>query len=94
MTDESWHNKTLAHFERNMSDGNVLLLWIAGENRADREDELVPRYTVELAGPEGTADAKREQLFATQGTDEVCRFVRQRIEAELMSSRTTEGKVH
>ncbi len=73
MTDESWHNNTLANFERRMSDGNVMLLWIAEEDRADREDELVPRYTVELAGKEGAADAKRERLLETEDTDEVCR---------------------
>lgn len=92
--DRSRHNNTAAHFERVMSDGNVLLLWIAEEDRADREDELVPRYTVELAGREGTADASREQLLATEGTDGACMFDRQRIEADLRSSRPEDGKTH
>ena len=94
MRDESWHNNTAAHFERIMSDGSILLLWIAEEDRADRQDELVPRYTVELAGPEGTADARKEKLLATESTDEACTFVRQRIAGDLKFSRTTDGKVH
>jgi hypothetical protein len=94
MTDESWHNNAAAHFEHRMSDGNVLLLWIAEENRDDREDELVPRYTVELAGPEGTADARREQLLATESTDEAFMFVRQRIEADLKLGGKIDGPVH
>jgi hypothetical protein len=94
MEDRSWHNNTVAHFERVMSDGSVLLLWIAEEDRADREDELVPRYAVELTGPEGTADASRELLLATEDTDETCRFVRERIEADLSFSRKADGKMH
>lgn len=59
LTDESWGNNAAAHFGRTMSDGGVLILWIAEEDRADREDENVPRYAVELAGKEGTADVYR-----------------------------------
>jgi len=94
MTDQSWHRNTLAHFERFMSDGKILLLWIAEEDPKEREDELVSRYTVELAGREGTADARREQLLTTEGTDEACIFVREQIEADLKFSRETDGKVH
>ena len=94
MRDESWHNNTAAHFERIMSDGSILLLWIAEEDRADREDELVPRYTVELAGPEGTADARKEKLLATESTDEACTFVRQRIAGDLKFSQKVDGEVH
>ena len=94
MTDESWRNNTLTHFERFMSDGKILLLWIAEEDPKEREDELVPRYMVELAGREGTAGARREQLLTTEGTDEACTFVRQRIEADLNFSRPAEGKIH
>ena len=49
---------------------------------------------VELAGPEGTADASREQLLATEDTDEACTFVRERIYADLKFSRTEDGKIH
>ena len=94
MEDRSWHNNAAAHFERTMSDGKILLLWIAEEDPKEREDELVSRYTVDLAGREGTADAIKQQLLATEGTDEACTFVRQRIEADLKFSRPTEGKVH
>ena len=38
---------------------------------------IITPYRVELAGPEGTADVRREQLLATEGTDEACTFVRQ-----------------
>ena len=94
MRDESWHNNTAAHFERIMSDGSILLLWIAEEDRADRQDELVPRYTIELAGPEGTADARKEKLLSTEDTDEACTFVRQRIAGDLKFSREAEEKIH
>jgi hypothetical protein len=94
MEDRSWHNNAAAHFERAMSDGKILLLWIAEEDPKGREDELVPRYAVDLAGREGTADAIKQQLLATEDTDQACTFVRQRIEADLKFSRTTEGKVH
>ena len=94
MEDRSWHNNAAAHFERVMSDGKILLLWIAEEDPKEREDELVPRYAVDLAGREGTADAIKQQLLATEDTDEACTFVRQRIEADLKFSRPTEGKVH
>ncbi len=94
MTDESWGNDAAAHFERRMSDGNILLLFIAEEDRANREDELVPRYAVELAGPEGSADARREQLLATESTDEACTFVHERIEADLTFNRTVDGRIH
>jgi len=94
MTDQSWHRNTLAHFERFMSDGKILLLWIAEEDPKEREDEFVPRYAVHLAGREGTADVIKQQLLATENTDEACTFVRQHIEADLRFSRTTEGKVH
>jgi hypothetical protein len=83
MTDESWHDNAAAHFERVMSDGNVLLLWIAEEYPAEREDELVPRYAVELVGKEGTADAEKQQILATEDTEQACHFVRERIKADL-----------
>ena len=94
MTDQSWHRNTLAHFERFMPDGKILLLWIAEEDPKEREDELVPRYMVELTGREGTAGTRREQLLTTEGTDEACTFVRERIEADLKFSRPAEGKIH
>jgi len=75
--DRSLHNNTRAHFERVVSDGIALHLWIAEERRGDREDELVPPYRVEHAGPEENAYVRREQLLATEGTDEACTFVRQ-----------------
>jgi len=92
MEDRSWHNNAAAHFERIMSDGKILLLWIAEQDPKEREDDLVPRYTVELAGPEGTADVIKQQLLATEDTDEACTFVRERIEADLKFSRN--GKIH
>ena len=94
MEDRSWHNNAAAHLERTMSDGKILLLWIAEEDPKEREDELVSRYAVELAGREGTADAIKQQLLATEETDEACTFVRERIEADLKFSGTTDGKVH
>ena len=94
MEDRSWHNNSAAHFERVMSDGKILLLWIAEEDPKEREGELVPRYSVDLAGREGIADVIKQELLATEKTDEACTFVRQRIEADLKFSRTTEGKVH
>ena len=94
MRDESWHNNTLAHFERVMSDGSILILGVAEENRADRADELVPRYAIELAGPEGTADADKQQLLATESTDEACTFVRQRIAGDMKFSQKVDGEVH
>jgi hypothetical protein len=83
MTDESWHDHAAAHFERVMSNGNVLLLWIAEEYPDEREDELMPRYAVEFAGKEGTAEAEKRQVLATEDTEEACRFVRQLIEVDL-----------
>jgi len=94
MEDRSWHNNAAAHFERTMSDGKILLLWIAEEAPEERGDELVSRYAVELAGREGTADAIKQKLLATEDTDEACTFVRERIEADLKFSGTTDGKVH
>jgi hypothetical protein len=94
MTDESWHNNSAAHFEHRMSDGSVLILWIAEEDCANRKDELVARYTVELAGPEGTAGARKEQLLATESTDEAFMFVRQRIEADLKLHQPSDGPIH
>jgi hypothetical protein len=92
MEDRSWHNNAAAHLERVMSDGKILLLWIAEEDPKEREDELAPRYAVDLAGREGTADARKEQLLATEDTDGACTFVRERIEADLKFIRN--GKIH
>jgi hypothetical protein len=94
MTDESWHDNAAAHFERVMSNGNVLRLWIAEEYPAEREDELMPRYAVELAGKEGTTDAEKQELLASEDTGQACRFVRERIEADLKFSRVQDGKAH
>jgi hypothetical protein len=94
MEDRSWHNNAAAHFERVMSDGKILLLWIAEEDPKERGGELVPRYAVDLAGREGTADVIKQELLATEKTDEACTFVRQRIEADLKFSRPAEGKIH
>ena len=92
MEDRSWHNSAAAHFERVMSDGKILLLWIAEEDPEEREDKLVPRYAVDLAGREGTADVIKQELLATEKTDEACTFVRERIEADLKFSRN--GRIH
>jgi hypothetical protein len=62
MTDESWHNNSAAHFERCLSDRNVLLLFIAEEDQAERADENMPRNAVKLVTKQGTADAHREQF--------------------------------
>lgn len=94
MTDESWHNNAAAHFERVMSESHILLLWIAEKGPAEREYDDMPRYTVELAGKEGTADTEKRQLLATEDTDAVCRFVRQLIEDDLKLSRFTDESIH
>jgi hypothetical protein len=83
MTDASSHNDAAAHFERKMADGNVLLLWIAEEIRAEREYEDMPRYTVELAGSAGPAGPNKQRLLSTEDTDEAVRFVRELIEGDL-----------
>ena len=92
MEDRSWHNNAAAHFERVMSDGKILLLWIAEEDPKEREGELVPRYAVDLAGREGTTDVIKQELLATEKTNEACTFVRERIEEDLRFSRN--GKIH
>ena len=79
MTDESWQNNTLAHFERVLADGKILILWIAEEHPKEREYESVPRYTVQIAGLEGVVNADAIDLLSTEDTDEVVKFVRLRI---------------
>ena len=94
MTDESWHNNAAAHFEYRMSNGKILLLWIAEADPAEREHEDMPHHTVELAGKEGTGDADKQQLLTTEDTDAACRYVRQLIEDDLKLASCTDATIH
>ncbi len=81
MSDESWHNDTIPHFERVLSDRKILMLWIEEENPDDRENAQEP-YMILLARPDGTTDGA-ETLLATEDTSEAVSYVRSRIMSDL-----------
>jgi hypothetical protein len=92
MTDESWHNDTIPHFERVLRDKRILMHWIEMEKPEDRENSQ-GRYWVPPARPDGTVDAA-ETLLDTDDIAESVTYIHERVRADVAFETRSPNEIH